>query len=288
MKVGITKKEHSYTPEAYAYKDYLEKYGHIVQLDYDTNLDPNNDINIFFLGLKPFWYRKKGNAIEIHEYQSLSTGSYPKFKDCIKKTLNRKPDKRIFLNQIVRDGFQFNDSIPFLYRDMGIDASFFTPLNSVPEYDIVYCGSISGREGLIEVILKLSQKYNIIVIGDISNDVRTLFQTSGVTMTGRLERKYIPDIYKKCRFGLNYTPDIYPFNIQTSTKTLEYLASGLGIISNRYKWSQEFCLKHNINFHWYENGNVLFSDFVDYSNNVKIYEWERMLESINFIKFISL
>ena len=107
-------------------------------------------------------------------------------------------------------------------------------------------------------------------------------------MTGRLERKYIPDIYKKCRFGLNYTPDIYPFNIQTSTKTLEYLASGLGIISNRYKWSQEFCLKHNINFHWYENGNVLFSDFVDYSNNVKIYEWERMLESINFIKFISL
>ena len=47
MNIGITKKKNAYTPEAYAYKNYLEKYGCQIQFDYEDNLDPNNDINIF-------------------------------------------------------------------------------------------------------------------------------------------------------------------------------------------------------------------------------------------------
>lgn len=40
---------------------------------------------------------------------------------------------------------------------------------------------------------------------------------------GPVNRDQLPEIYKNARFGLNYTPDIYPYNVQTSTKTLEYL-----------------------------------------------------------------
>lgn len=72
MIVGIGLKEHAYTPEAYAYKSYLESNGVSVQLENEAFIDPNNDINIYFMGMRPLWHRKKGRAIEIHEYQSLS------------------------------------------------------------------------------------------------------------------------------------------------------------------------------------------------------------------------
>jgi hypothetical protein len=64
---------------------------------------------------------------------------------------------------------------------------------------------------------------------------------------GPVSRDQLPEIYKNARFGLNYTPDIYPYNVQTSTKTLEYLASGLGVISNKYKWSEFFSVSLIIN-----------------------------------------
>lgn len=59
MKVGIPLSTR-YTPEAYAYEKYLKAMGHEVQLDY--NLDPNNDINIHFMGTRPFWKSNKGRV----------------------------------------------------------------------------------------------------------------------------------------------------------------------------------------------------------------------------------
>ena len=288
MNIGITKKKNAYTPEAYAYKNYLEKYGCQIQFDYEDNLDPNNDINIFFMGIRPFWNREKGNAIEIHEYQSLSTGSYPKLKDYVKKVVNIKPNKRIFLNENVHKGFCFQDSIPFIYRDMGVDSSFFNLKKNIePEYDIVYCGSISGRVGLVDAIIKLSSQYKIIVIGSIEKEVYSLFENAGIVMTGRIDRKFIPEIYAKCKYGLNYTPDIYPYNIQTSTKTLEYLASGLEVISNRYYWAEDFCLRNNMSFHWYNNMEIIFSSTIDNDLSViKNYEWNNVLERIKFLDYI--
>jgi hypothetical protein len=96
MKVGIPLSTSAYTPEAYAYEKYLKAMGHEVQLDYD--LDPNNDINIHFMGTRPFWKSSKGRALEIHEYQSLSTPPYAKLKNYSKRIINKKPVGRIFLN----------------------------------------------------------------------------------------------------------------------------------------------------------------------------------------------
>lgn len=289
MKIGIPLSHNAYTPEAYAYEKYLKNLGHQVQLDYE--LDPNNDINIYFMGMRPLWKKYIGKAVEIHEYQSLSTPPYAKIKNFSKKIINRKPRGRIFLNEIVAQQFSFDDAIPCIYRDMGIDEAFFQFPKDNPEFDIVYSGSISGRIGLIETLVHLSHQYKILVIGSIEGEVKELLLKYNITLTGRVQRSELPSLYANARYGLNYTPDVYPFNIQTSTKTLEYLASGLRVISNRYKWSQYIEKKMDINFIWIDE--LMGSKKILYSENILInkldveeYSWTNILKKSNFDKFL--
>lgn len=291
MKIGITLKRRAYTPEAFAYKDYLTKRNHLVQLDYEENLDPNNDINIYFLGMRPFWKRHiPQSALEIHEYQSLSMPKYSRAKNFIKKCANTKPKGRIFLNEIVKKDLGFHDNLPYIYRDMGIDSALFQMPNPHPEYDIVYAGSIIGRTGLIQSLINLSVHYKIVVVGEIDNETYDVLKASGVYMTGKVNRTHLPQIYANARFGLNYTPNVYPFNIQTSTKTLEYLASGLHLISNRYYWVEEFCKKIDYEPIWLEKINPKQHDLLQYKNhyiNMSIYSWEAILDKCNFSSFLT-
>lgn len=283
MKIGITINNISYTPEAYAYEKYLTKLGHCIQLDLASNLDPNNDINIYFMGFRPFWVKEKGKALEIHEYQSLSTGTYPRVKNLMKKIINKKPVGRIFLNSIVKSEFGFIDDVPSICRDMGVDDSFFQVPSNNPKYDIVYCGSVNGRIGLVEILSELSKKYKIIVIGDVDMSIKNHLISLGISFTGRLDRKDIPTIYADARFGLNYTPNIYPFNIQTSTKTLEYLASGLNVISNRYFWAETFFKQLSYTPIWIEQMDLEKNSSLP---NMDGYAWKNVLDKSNFEKFI--
>lgn len=289
MHIGIPLSKFAYTPEAYAYEKYLKKIGYQVQLDYE--LDPNNDINIYFMGTRPFWKKEKGRAMEIHEYQSLSTPPYTHFKNFAKKIVNKKPDGRIFLNDFVRHELNFNDDIPYIYRDMGVDEALFQSPSENPLYDIVYCGSIAGRNGLIEVMIRLAESYKVVVVGHVSDLERPLLMHENITILGRVERSDLPEIYRNSRFGLNFTPDIYPFNIQTSTKTLEYLASGLGVISNKYKWSEQFFNEIDYQPIWLDNCDFIKSIEV---NNIMVgsptsmgkYAWNSILSDSNFDGFL--
>lgn len=287
MKIGIPLSKNSYTPEAYAYNTYLSSKGWQVQLDYE--LDPNNDINIFFMGMRPFWQKSKGRAIEIHEYQSLSTPHYARVKDYIKKIVNKRPSARIFLNEVVEKNLGFTDGVKSIYRDMGVDKDFFQTPSENPLYDIVYCGSISGRSGLIEALLNLSKSYKIAVVGRLTEQEHILLQIKNITLLGQVSRDQLPEIYSNARFGLNYTPDIYPFNIQTSTKTLEYLASGLEIISNKYVWINQFSEKHNFSNTKLPIPNLNDDLFIMSSPKKDWfeYEWSYLLEEIDFLQFIS-
>lgn len=284
MKIGIPLSKFAYTPEAYAYEKYLKNLGHQVQLDYE--LDPDNDINIYFMGTCPFWKKKEGRSVDIHEYQSLSTPPYANLKNFIKKTINKKPKGRIFLNHFVHQDLNFNDHIPYIYRDMGVDKTLFQSPSKNPLYDIVYCGSISGRSGLIENLLKLAKIYKVVVVGRITEQEQAILQVKNITLLGQVSRDQLPEIYKNASFGLNYTPDIYPFNIQTSTKTLEYLAAGLGVISNRYRWIEGFCKDLNYQPIWLEDFeannlaiNTILPDMTSYS-------WDSILKNTKFESFI--
>lgn len=282
--IGIPLSQYAYTPEAYAYEKYLKKRGHQIQLDYE--LDPDNDINIYFMGTRPFWKKKEGRAIEIHEYQSLSTPPYARFKNFSKKLVNKQPSGRIFLNNFVQYDLNFTDDIPYIYRDMGVDEALFQRPNENALYDIVYCGSIAGRNGLIEVLRRLAGNYKVVVVGQVSDLERSLLKHENITILGRIERKDLPEIYRNARYGLNFTPNIYPYNIQTSTKTLEYLASGLQVISNRYLWAEQFF--NNINYKPFWLDQIDSNIYIE--NNIPemdLFKWDNILNEVDFGNFIN-
>lgn len=294
MKIGITLKQTAYTPEAFAYQKYLVAKGHDIQLDLEQNLNPDNDINIFFMGTRSFWKRITGAAIEIHEYQSLSVPPYSHLKDLVKKIINRKPQGRIFLNNIVRDALGFTDNCPYIMRDMGVDDAFFSSINesSEKEYDIVYSGTIDARMGLVNILHTLAiQGYKILVIGNISTESQKYLEsTNNIRCIGKVPYQDLPKLYCKAIYGLNYTPDIYPFNVQTSTKTLEYLASGLKLISNRYDWIESFCAKHAYSPIWLDN--LTDRKLLEKSNkdesyiSMEEYRWSSILENSHFEEFL--
>lgn len=289
MKIGITLKPTAYTPEAYAYKDYLEERGHSVQLGFSEELYPDNDINIYFMGIRPFW-TKAQKATEIHEYQSLSVPPYSNFKDIIKKNINKKPVGRVFLNNVVKKHLGFSDGIPSINRDMGVDEGFYRDIVATKEYDIVYSGTIDSRIGLIEALRELAQQgYKLLVIGEISSESENTLKSSGnVTCVGKQPYSELPKLYKQATYGVNYTPNIFPFNLQTSTKTLEYLACGLHLISNRYEWIETFCLENHYQPIWLEDIGQL--DIVE--NQLKMlpdmsrYTWENILDQARFEQFL--
>ena len=289
MKVGIPISKNAYTPESYAYKEYFESLGYDIELDY--KLDPNNDINLIFMGVKPFWKKTKGRAKEIHEYQSLSTYPFPKFKNLTKRFINEKPEGRIFLNSVVKEEFNFRDSRPYIFRDMGVDKSLFQKPDENPCYDIIYCGSISSRNGLIEVLLNLAKCYKIVVIGKTSELEKKKLNVKNITLLGTLLRADLPDIYRNARYGLNYTPNIYPYNIQTSTKTLEYLASGLHVISNRYPWAEKFFNRIDYQPVWLDdnakNQNIILNDIsVPNIPLIENYSWDKILINSKVDRFL--
>lgn len=288
MKIGIPLSKVAYTPEAYAYERYLTSQGWKVQLDYE--LDSNNDINMYFMGIRPFWRKNLGRAKEIHEYQSLSTQPYANLKNLSKKIINRKPNGRIFLNNFVHQDLNFKDDIPYIYRDMGVDEALFQIPSKTPSHDILYCGSISGRVGLIEVLLKLAKNYKVVVVGKVSEQEHILLQVKNITLLGQVSRDQLPEIYRNARFGLNYTPDFYPFNIQTSTKTLEYLASGLGIISNKYRWAEIFFNQLNYQPIWLDVSQKLIIDDSQIRSvcfsEIQRFSWGSILQNTNLDGFL--
>lgn len=292
MKIGVGLKNNAYTPEAYAYEKFLKKNDFQVQLEKENKLDANNDINIYFMGIDPFWKEKKGHAKIIHEYQSLSTPPWAVIRNLLKSNINKTPNGRIFLNKDVMNGFDFYNSAPFIFRDMGVDDEMFQESDEIYEYDIVYCGSIKGRPFLIKEVTYLSNLgFSILMIGDIDIDsLKLLSRYKNIECTGRVGRDALPNMYKKCRFGLNYTPNIYPFNIQTSTKTLEYIASGLCVISNKYQWSELFSTTNCIDFIWLDSissysdvKNIKKSKAPDF---IKNYSWSNVLNQSKLIDFL--
>ena len=291
IKIGIEINRISYTPEAYAYAHFLTKKGFIVDLNYKEQLKNNNDLTIHFMGFRPFWnnfiFKRK---LEIHEYTSLSTAPFAKIKDRLKYHLNLKPVARIFMNSYIKETFGFNNNIPYIYREMGANSDMFIKLKNTIEYDLVYSGSIEYRPGLLKEIEKLaSLDFKIILIGYYNQRTYNKFKKyKNVKLIGRVERIELPKYYSKCKAGLNFTPNIYPLNLQSSTKTIEYCAAGLYVISSKYEWIKNFEKERSAKFLWIDEISKK-SDFENYKfkiPDVSDLEWNNILEKSSFDKFI--
>ena len=289
MKILFVRTGKAFLPEIDAYVKYSNKLEGFEAYDSQL-LDENYSIDDFDViwEFKGFGGVRDVNKVIVHDYASLSTGSFPKVKNNLKKWLNPKPNLRVFLNQAVRQGFNFNDDIEFCYRDMGIDERFLSVKSEEKEYDFVYVGSICKGRGMDRFLAEFTRKPQgkLCLIGNVEDDIYNEYKhNKDLVFTGSVPYGEVPIIASKAVYGINYIPDKYPFNIQTSTKLLEYLALGLKVITTDYQWVRDFEKLHGCSFYKLNLKQDGFNrDYIksyDYKSNfaVENHLWDVVLEN---------
>ena len=234
-------------------------------------------------------FTRKKDLPVIHEYASLSTGKFPKLKNEIKRVFNIKPTLRIFLNKNVKNGFGFNDKIPYIYRDMGIDESFFIKTEK-KNYDFVYVGSMSNDREIVNILEKFAQDLktsSLLMIGEPDKSLYESYKKfANIVFTGKLKYQDVPKIASQAEYAINYIPDRYPYNLQTSTKLLEYVAMDLKIISTDYQWVNEFEKERKMKFYRISNDlrefdtrKIIRFNFIN--NNIFDLKWKQIIEKSN-------
>ena len=280
--IAIEVTNNAFLPEAYAYRDYFIEKG--FKCDFVNKGDPillDYDCALLFHGFHPFW--KKYPKFIIGEYHSLSTGRYNRVKDLVKRLINVRSNIYIFLNDDVRRKMWFSNKINYTTRSMGYSEKDFESFkNEENKFDIVYCGSY--REGLWEVIKKLADLgLSIAVVGP-----EIPFEHELITSFGRKEPVEARRIISQAKYGLNYTPDVFPLNIQDSTKVIEYCAAGLGVITNRYHWVDAFEKSSNARFLTLSDIDS-FKDVKSFSfvaPDVSYLEWDVIINESGLLKSI--
>ncbi len=196
-----------------------------------------------------FLNQVSGKNYLIHEYASLSTGEY-KFikliKDLVKHYCNRRPDYQLFLNKYIQSKMSIS-GIPGELRDMGVSQEFIQNRNQaldekVKAYDFAYVGSMAA-ERKIENFLDsniMTQKKILLIGTPPEYLVKRYKGNNNIEFIGRVEQNEIPALLTKAKVCINYIPDVYPYNRQTSTKLIEYFTLGKDVISNKYKWVMDF------------------------------------------------
>lgn len=280
--IAIRKNPNVYLPEINAYKEYFTEFRFLEY--YDEKEIENESIDLIwkFMGIDT----QRRNVPTIHEYVSLSVGHFASLKDNIKKLINSQPNFRIFLNQEIRDHYSFHDGISYCYRDMGIDDNFFIKSINRKEYDFVYIGSMEQNRNIKKMLnfFKRKQHMTILMIGQPPNELFNNYKMyKNIIFTGRVKYSDVPAIATKAEYAMNYMPDVYPFNIQTSTKLLEYAAMGLKIVTTEYYWANKFETERNAKFfHINEDCSNLsleqLRDFDFGSCNVQDLRWKNILE----------
>lgn len=241
----------AYLPEIEAYKKYLsnDDYQFVDSRELGTIDFKEFDLIWKFMGID---FHKTINVPIIHEYASLSTGNFAKAKNCIKRVFNIRPELRIFLNENVKREFNFNDNVPYVYRDMGVDDCFFIK-NDNKNYDFVYVGEMSFERGITNILEKFAKELNtqsLLMIGEPEKLIYAKYKKfRNIIFTGRVNYTEVPQIASQAEYAINYIPDKYPYNLQTSTKLLEYVAMNLKIVTTNYKWVNEFEKEKGIKFY---------------------------------------
>ncbi|OED56334.1 hypothetical protein BEI46_08575 [Aliivibrio fischeri] len=243
FKIFFVKDSISYLPEIYAYEKYCIENKicyEIVGSNFDFNSIQYPFVKWIIMGVDK---NKNKNAFLVHEYLSLSTGKLAKIKNFIKKNLSVTPDLQVFLNDNVKDVFYKSD-IKHIIRDMGVMPFFKNHDDIKKEYDFVYCGSLGNNRNIDELFYLFIngelKGRSLLVIGEASKALVGKYSSNFIKFHGRVDYKDVPKVLCKAKCAINYIPDIYPFNLQTSTKLLEYLSCKLPVLSTKYLWVEKF------------------------------------------------
>ena len=167
---------------------------------------------------------------------------------------------------------------------MGISESFFSTFTQKKEYDFVYVGAINKSRKVDKLLAKFKNEYKnktLLVIGHIEKEWIDAFNAPNIIFTGRLNYNDVAQTAGLAQYGINYIPNEYPYNRQTSTKLLEYLAMGLKVVTNDYFWVRNFEKSRNVNFFKIdENMNIDFEKLNSFnfkSCDMSDLTWENIL-----------
>ena len=276
----------AYLPEIEAYKKYLsnDDYQFVDSRELGTIDFKEFDLIWKFMGTD---FHKTINVPIIHEYASLSTGNFAKAKNCIKRVFNIRPELRIFLNENVKREFNFNDNVPYVYRDMGVDDCFFIK-NDNKNYDFVYVGEMSFERGITNILEKFAKELNtqsLLMIGEPEKLIYAKYKKfRNIIFTGRVNYTEVPQIASQAEYAINYIPDKYPYNLQTSTKLLEYVAMNLKIVTTNYKWVNEFEKEKGMKFYKISNKfeELCVKNLLNYgfkNNNISNLNWKEVIKN---------
>lgn len=286
----------AFLPELEAYSDFFQQ-RNIKCLIVPPNQKPIEDFDVewHFMGTGK---RRKKNSILIHEYGSLSVPPASHLKDFIKRQLNEIPDYRIFLNEDVKKNLHFNDNIPHGFRDMGIDPNWSGDLNTDKKFDFIYIGSSSHQRQLNRILDIFSgrkmQQSSLLVLSKSYGKLQKRYSSySNIIFNGPVGRSEVLNFLKSSRFGLNFLPNTYPFNIQTSSKFLEYCQVKIPVISTDYFWIRTFQKKYGGNYYYLKNDlsnfdKELIKAFPFSFPDLSSWTWEQQILSSGIMDFLQM
>jgi len=282
-------------PEIEAYISFFSQYpGVNTKVAFaKTKDDVPADVEWHFMGMHK---QKNNKAVTIHEYASASTPPFANLKNRLKKALNCLPDYRLFYSEYVKDQFNFRDNIPYGYRGHGILEQAGIQTNSEKKYDFIYVGSVDKQRHLsalfncfttgsmqCKTLLVLSKNYQIVSAG--------LTAYNNIIFKGPVPYTEVYKYIRKCRFALNYIPDISPYNQQVSAKFIDYTACGAKIITTDYAWIRQFQKINGGNFFFLTDKLENFSwdninQFQFVRPELKYYTWENQIVKSGVLDFL--
>ena len=237
-------------PEIQAYRDYFSGRYQVSVATSVENLQ-HFDIVWFFMGC--YRYQPKPHQFMVHEYASLSTPPFARLKDHIKQWCNSTPQLRVFQNLQQSAQLSLKDKVPLRYRDMGIARHFALQPDWVKRCDLIYTGAMDKSRKLhiaLDLLLKLNPDASIWLVGHPEPYLQHRYKSyANVRFLGAVDNSQIPELLNQARFGLNFIPDVYPYQWQTSTKLLEYAACGLPVIGNKTAWLEQFLANQTLPYH---------------------------------------
>lgn len=303
IKILFMRSEQAYLPEVDAYLTYFNQLADFQAFD-SSKLSPDTlnyaDYDIIW-EFKGFGGVKRSQLndrqILIHEYLSLSTGKLPQLKDKAKTLFNEKPDLRIFLNKYIHQSLKFNDGVPYHFRDMGVAEAFLTQTKPVERNGFVYVGAITPERDILTILDYFSKQTtaNLYLIGHADDEIKNRYQESdNINFLGKKNYDQIPELLNQFEYGINYIPDKFPFNKQTSTKLLEYVALDLKIISTEYEWVRNFEQENNLSFYFIDDKTpqINFNELDQYEfkglSNKEYLTWENIITQSGILESIRM
>lgn len=287
----------AYLPELVAYKDYFTKHGFICEeaCDIDSIEHQQYDVHWHMMGNDFTFSQSSKPKILVHEYHSASTGKFAFLKNILKKSafFTRKPDLRVFLTKDMESYFGFSDEVDSSYRDMGFIQNEQREVSKNKEFDFLYVGSMGPKRKLsifIDGFLASTNTEKLYLLGKSDPTLQKKYSLEKqIIFLGAVPYKEVVNYIRRSAICVNYIPDEFPYNCQTSTKLIEYAATGVKFISTNYAWINEFenktgfrCYKFNYDMSDFSISSAINNEFVP--GNIQQYDWDVILSDSEILK----